>query len=272
MRSPSSKLLAAAAVVSFAAVTAIAGATNTAHRPGIHNGVITTCVEPPTKGNRTTSGDLNFLVCLKGARKVSWNIRGPRGPAGPAGPAGARGAQGPAGPQGPPGPAGGPPGSAALPPEYGVAAVDVTRGGTAATWAVYSTELGSPVGDSTGGTFRFTCSAAQAPCFVAVKAAALSDSSGTVSFYPRLLLERTGTPPGDLEPTLYCEYADGASGAGPKTLTKQPKSATPNYEALDVNIGGTADCLPTSPAGGDVARIEVPTGFYNVNASFSFRK
>ncbi len=82
MRSPSRKLLALAAVVLFAAVTAIAGATNTQHRPGIHNGVITTCVEPPTKGNRTTSGDLNFLVCLKGARKVSWNIRGPRGPAG----------------------------------------------------------------------------------------------------------------------------------------------------------------------------------------------
>jgi len=85
MRSPSRKLLAFAAVVLFAAVTAIAGATNTQNRPGIHNGVITTCVEPPTKGNRTTSGDLNFLVCLKGARKVSWNIRGPRGPAGPAG-------------------------------------------------------------------------------------------------------------------------------------------------------------------------------------------
>ena len=52
MKSPSSKLLAAAAAVSFAAVTAIAGATNTTHRPGIHNGVITTCVEPLTKGNR----------------------------------------------------------------------------------------------------------------------------------------------------------------------------------------------------------------------------
>ena len=79
VRSPSTKLLAAAVVVSFAAVATIAGAANTTHRPGIHNGVITTCVEPATKGNRATSGDLNFLVCLKGARKVSWNIRGPRG-------------------------------------------------------------------------------------------------------------------------------------------------------------------------------------------------
>jgi hypothetical protein len=115
------KLLAAALGVSFAAVTAVAGAGNTTHRPGIHNGVITACVEPATKGNRATSGDLNFLVCLKGARKVSWNVRGPRGlqgvrglpgpagpqgPQGPAGPAGAQGAQGPAGPAGPTGPQG----------------------------------------------------------------------------------------------------------------------------------------------------------------------
>src|SRR5262249_29553988 len=77
----------------FAAVAAIAAA-DSALSPGIHNGVITACVEPPTKGNKATSGDLNFLVCLKGARKVSWNIRGPKGPAGPAGPAGPRGAQG----------------------------------------------------------------------------------------------------------------------------------------------------------------------------------
>ena len=87
VRSPSTKLLAAAAVVAFAAVTAIAGASNTTQTPGVHNGVITTCVEPATKGNKATSGDLNFLICLKGARKISWNIRGPRG-RGPAGAAG----------------------------------------------------------------------------------------------------------------------------------------------------------------------------------------
>ena len=52
VRSPSMKLLAAAVVVSFAAVTAVAGAGNTTHRPGIHNGVITACVEPPTKAIR----------------------------------------------------------------------------------------------------------------------------------------------------------------------------------------------------------------------------
>jgi hypothetical protein len=78
MKSPSTSLLVGAVVVLFAVVTAIAGASNTA-RPGVHNGVITACVEPPTKGNRATSGDLNILVCLKGARKISWNIRGAEG-------------------------------------------------------------------------------------------------------------------------------------------------------------------------------------------------
>ena len=86
-KSPATKLLAVAAVLVFAVVAAVAGASNVA-RPGIHNGVITACVEPATKGNRATSGDLNFLICLKGARQVSWNIRGPSGPAG------ANGAQG----------------------------------------------------------------------------------------------------------------------------------------------------------------------------------
>ena len=105
-------------------------------------------------------------------------------------------------------------------------AVDVTRGGNAATFGVYSTALRITSRRYDRWGVRFTCSGAQAPCFVAVKAAALSDSAGTVSFYPRLLLERTGTPPGDLEPTVYCEYADGAGGATAlKTLTKQPKSA-----------------------------------------------
>ena len=78
VRSPSTKLLAAAGVVMFATVATIAGAGNT-QQPGVRNGVITACVEPPTKGNRATSGDLNVLVCLKGARRISWNIRGPRG-------------------------------------------------------------------------------------------------------------------------------------------------------------------------------------------------
>jgi hypothetical protein len=282
LESPSKKLLAAAGVVLFAVVVAIARASNTA-TPGIHNGVITACVEPPTKGNAATSGDLNFLACLKGATKVSWNIRGPRGPGGaagaqgsqgPAGPAGS-GSQGPAGATGPTGPAGpsgatgpsGAPGQNALASEYGVGAVDVTRGTSTATWAVYSTPLGSPVGDTTGGSFRMSCSTAQAPCSVRVKAAVLSDNGGTVTFWPRLLItqDQTGSAPID-----FCEYGDGSTGGAPATLTKQPKSASPTYQAVQLNIGGTYDCPGGTGTGGDVDSIPLPVGHYDIDASFSF--
>ena len=96
VRSPSTKLLAAGAGVLFAAVATIAGASNT-QRPGVHNGVVTVCVEPPTKGNKATSGDLKLFGCVNGERTISWNIRGPRGDQGPAGAKGDTGASGPAG-------------------------------------------------------------------------------------------------------------------------------------------------------------------------------
>ncbi len=278
MKSVSTTRLAAVVVVLFATVAAIAAAGNN-QLPGVHNGVITACVEPPTKGNKATSGDLNFLACLKGAKKISWSITGPRGPAGPPGAQGAQGpagsgsgSPGPAGPAGAAGPAGpagpaGAPGQNAPASEYGVAAVDVTRGTSTSTWAVYSTLLGSPVGDTTGGSFRLSCSASQAPCAVAVKAAVLSDSSGTVTFYPRLLLtqDQTGAAPLD-----FCEYGDGSTGAAAATLTKQAKSASPAYQAVPLNIGGTYDCpFGTGPAG-DVSSISLPVGHYDVYATFSF--
>ena len=141
MKSPLTKLLlVAAAVVSFATVATIAGATNR-QQPGVHNGVITACVEPLTKGNRATSGDLNFLVCLKGAGRSRGTSGGrggrqarrvPRAPKGqqvrraPKGlrdqAAEVRARKVPPGPPGSPGPQGPP----ALALEYGVAAVDVT--------------------------------------------------------------------------------------------------------------------------------------------------
>ena len=95
MNSARNLLLALAVLIACVAAASIASANSTAvPRAGVHNGVITACVEPPTKGNRATSGDLNFLICLKGARQISWNIRGPRG---------LPGAVGKAGPQGTPG-------------------------------------------------------------------------------------------------------------------------------------------------------------------------
>ncbi len=231
-------LMAAAAVVMFSTVTAIAGAQG----------------PPPTAGP---------LACVPGEPPSP-----ARFPLSRSVPDEGRAAQEPCPPEpGPPGP----PDPPALALEYGVAAVDVTRGGSTATFGVYSTALGSPVIDTTGGTFRFTCDALQAPCFVAVKAAALSDSAGTALFYPRILIERTGTPTVGIQPTFFCEYADGSSGPGGlTTLTKQPKAVLPDFEAVEVNIGGSADCGLPGP-GGDVASIEVPEGFYNVDASFSFR-
>ncbi len=69
----------------------------------------------------------------------------------------------------------------------------------------------------------------------------------------------------------FCEYGDGSTGGAPATLTKQPKSATPAYQAVPLNIGGSADC-PSGPGGpgGDVSSISVPEGHYNVYATLIF--
>jgi hypothetical protein len=152
--------------------------------------------------------------------------------------------------------------------EYGVATVNVSRGLNPATaWATYSTALGSPVGDTTGGVFRFTCSTANAPCTVSIKAAVLSDSAGTASFYPRVLIYRQDYNSGG--PEVYCEYGDGSTGSAPISLAKQESSATPTYTAVPVNTGGTSDCgLPG--AGGDVSQISVPPGYYDVHSTFVF--
>ena len=181
VRSPSMKLLAAAVVVSFAAVTAVAGAGNTTHRPGIHNGVITACVEPPTKGNRATSGDLNFLVCLKGARKVSWNVRGAARPTRPHRCAGRPRASRSGRCAGRPGASRSGTVRRALkgqqvplarpvrqgPPRFDRVRRRLHRGRrtngdlVAIPNTAYPIALGSPVADTTGGVFRFTCTAAR---------------------------------------------------------------------------------------------------------------
>ena len=57
--------LAVGVVLAFGTVASLASASSSL-RPGVHNGVITVCIEPPTKGNPATSGDLNLLHCFKG--------------------------------------------------------------------------------------------------------------------------------------------------------------------------------------------------------------
>ena len=84
--------MATTAVISLIVIVWVASASDSAGpRPGVHNGIITACVEPATKGNRATSGDLNLLVCLKGAKKI---VEHQKRAARTGGPAGAQGAQG----------------------------------------------------------------------------------------------------------------------------------------------------------------------------------
>jgi len=157
--------------------------------------------------------------------------------------------------------------------EYGVASIEVTKGdGLPVPNAAYSIPLGSPIADTTGGVFRFTCDAEEAPCTIAVKAAALSDTDigGTVRFLPRVLVMKGGDPTAGVAPDETCEYADGTDGpAGLFDLTKQALAATPDFEDVLIDIGGSADCGIAGP-GGAVESIVVPEGFYNVHASFAF--
>ncbi len=149
--------------------------------------------------------------------------------------------------------------------------MNVSRGGEPATaWATYSTALGSPVGDNTGGVFRFTCSTANAPCTVSVAAAILARKAGTGAVYPRILIYRQDYVSGG--PEFYCEYGDGATTeSGPFELAKQPLSSTPTYTPVPVHIGGTADCSGPVPTAGLVNQITVGAGYYDVHSTFVFQ-
>ena len=139
----------------------------------------------------------------------------------------------------------------------------VSRDGVAATaWAVYSTTVGSPVGDTTGGTFRFTCSPTQAPCEVSVKA--YGTTSG-MQVHPRVVLHKSSYDGG---PQYTCEYADGINnGPTPGALATLTTASQP----LTLGIGGSADCGIAGPAG-IVDSIVVPAGFYDVTSTFQFMK
>ncbi|HST17736.1 MAG TPA: hypothetical protein VLK36_08710 [Gaiellaceae bacterium] len=101
-----------------------------------------------------------------------------------------------------------------------------------------------------------------------MKAAALSGGAGTVGLWPRLLVTQDAL--GASSPTVFCEYGDGSTGTAAATLTKQPKSGTPSYQAVPLNIGGSYDCPGGTGSGGDVASISLPVGHYNVAATLSF--
>ena len=73
--------------------------------------------------------------------------------------------------------------------EYAIVTVFVDRGGAdgPSRWAYYSAPLGSPAGTTMGGVFRFSCSAAQAPCKISYGAAVVSNqSTANAVIHPRL--------------------------------------------------------------------------------------
>jgi hypothetical protein len=137
--------------------------------------------------------------------------------------------------------------------DSGVAQVKVSRGGGAATpWATYS----ATVGDTTGGTFRFTCSEANAPCKVSTAGFATADG---VTVYPRVNIQTQSLNGG---PQTYCEYGDGPLSG---VLSTDAAAAT----ALTLHIGGSDDCGLNGPAGA-LNEITVPAGYYDVTSTFQF--
>ena len=175
-------------------------------------------------------------------------LSGGSGEQGPQGVPGAPGEPGPAGKDGKD--------AQALP--YGIAQVKVSRGGGAANpWAVYSTTIGSPVGDTTGGTFRFSCNEVQAPCKVSLAGYATKDGA---TVYPRVDIQKQSINGG---PQTYCEYGDSTTNNSTSaTLTTAPT-------AMTIGIGNTDDCGLNGPAGA-VNEITVPAGYYDVTSTFHF--
>jgi hypothetical protein len=224
-----------------------------------------------TSSGQIKDGTVRLRDLAPGAQKALHGDNGAKGNAGSQGP------KGDAGPSGAPGSDGkdGRDGKDAPAAEYGVGGVYVTRGaGQPVRWATYSTRLGSPVGDTTGGVFRFTCRTADVSCKVAVQAAVLSDTpAGNYVVYPRVLVQKAGDPDAGSAAQTYCEYADGSAGARPASLTPVSLATNPfaAYGPLTVNIGGSADCGLAGPAG-DVTEIVVPKGYYDVMTTFAFVK
>jgi hypothetical protein len=209
-------------------------------------------------------------VCPTGSYKYVVPQRsggtGAQGVPGPQGPAGATGPQGPAGAPGATGKDGkdGTDGKDAPAATYGVGNINVSRGGAlATTWQQLSTDLGSPVGDTVSGTFRFTCSTAKAPCAVSVSAYATTSG---VTVYPRVLITKDSIDTG--APLGTCEYGDGSDNNGAVTALSNAAVAVP------LGIGGSLDCgsAQAYPANGVASTIEVPAGYYNVTSTLQFFK
>ena len=227
-------------------------------------GFVLACTQ--RRGHNQSKGDLNVRLrkfCAKGQkplRLATWPVKGKRG------------AQGPQGPQGPPGP----PSADGPTAEYGVANVFVQRGdGDRARWATYSVELGSPVGSTTGGHFRFSCTQEHGTCKVSLGAAVLSKGSGRAVVHPQILIQREdATSPGT--PMTFCEHVDGDANL----ISRVPlRTAVGEIRRrLTLDAGSSFDCdggQTGRPARAD--EIWVPTGspgataYYDVWTTLTFR-
>jgi hypothetical protein len=171
---------------------------------------------------------------------------------------------------------------------FGGAQVIVQRGdGSPAVWAQYSTPLGSPLGDSTGGAFRLTCDKpndTKKYCQLSLKALVLSNKPTTGwRVYPRVLIQKEAIDP-FTGLKLYCEYGDGSFGApvpnsnpsGFFSVSASPLAGPYAWGAVPINVGGSADCglvSVTFVPNVDEPVILLPTGFrYDVTTSFVFLK
>jgi hypothetical protein len=158
-----------------------------------------------------------------------------------------------------------------------VANVFVSRGDAApAIWATYSAAMGSPIGTTTGGEFRFTCKIGLVSCKVSIAAAVLSDTTGSAHVYARVLIYKQTAN----EPEVFCEYADGSNNdGGSAEVSKVPMntSVTSINHPLDMGIGGSVDCgSGQTSSTGIVQDIEVPGGTtdnasYDVTTTFAFK-
>jgi hypothetical protein len=165
-------------------------------------------------------------------------------------------------------------------PESGLVSVFVDRGSGPTRWATLSGVLGSPAGTTLSGSFRFTCTPAQAPCKISYGAAVISDQSGETVVHPRLLIHKQSDTVD--APITFCEYADGANNnAGLAPIARVPTLVAAEAAMdtpLSMGIGGSLDCGSTQPPSptGTVTEIWVPaasasdSAFYDVTATFAF--
>ena len=166
-----------------------------------------------------------------------------------------------------------------------MATVFVKRGsgpGAPSRFATFSAELGSPAGTTTGGQFRFTCTADQEPCKVSLGAAVISSQTGTAAFYPRLVIHREDAGVAPPAPQHFCEYADGANNnLGVDQVQRVPTlqdAVVAMRTPRPMGIGGSLDCGAGQirPPSGTVTEIWVPAGsngqdaFYDVWATLAF--